>query len=93
MAVYRSVYAATNCITREHALRRQNVTAFAVSVQNQSNVCATVWIVFDTLNLAGDAVFVALKIDNTVVVLVTAAHVTCCDTTLVVTTTGLVFLL
>jgi hypothetical protein len=50
----------------------------------------TVWVVLNTLNLAGDAVFHATEIDHTVVVLVTAAFVTGCDVPVVVTTRFLV---
>ena len=78
-------------ITSLHTLRCNNVTTLTVHVLQQGDVRATVWIVFQTLNNSWNAVFVALEIDNTVVLLVTTTNVTGSDTASIVTTTGLVF--
>ena len=53
----------------------------------------TVRIVFDALNLGGNAILGALEIDDTVVVLVTTANVTSCNATEVITSTCLRVLL
>ena len=39
-------------------------------------MCSAIWIVFDTLYLRRDAVFGALEVDNSVVLLVTTTDMT-----------------
>ena len=53
----------------------------------------SVRIVFDALNLGGNAILGALEIDDTVVVLVTTANVASCNATEVITSTCLRVLL
>src|SRR5262245_61050489 len=62
-------------IARVHALRRDDVAALAVLVEHQREVRRAVRIVFDALDLAGDAVLVAQEVDQAVLLLVTVALV------------------
>src|SRR5690606_13737890 len=80
-------------IARAHDLRRDDVATLTVGILQQSDVRSTVRIVFDTLNDGRNAVLVATKIDQPVMLLVTTANVTSGDATVVVTTTGLRLLL
>ena len=75
------------------ALRSDDVATLAIDVERQSQVGATIRIVFQTLDLSRDAVLVATEIDDTVVLLVTTALVTGGDVTVVVATglAGLLF--
>lgn len=75
------------------AARSDDVATLAVGVAQQSDVRRTVRVVFQTLDLRGDAILVATEVDDTVVLLVTAATVADRDVTVVVTarTTGLLF--
>ena len=58
-------------LTDGDTLRSNDVTAFAVCVQNQRDVRATVRIVLKTLDLRRDTVLIATEIDDTIVMLVT----------------------
>src|SRR5688572_12195958 len=71
------------------ALRREDVAALAVRVQHEREIRRAVRIVFEPLDLAGDAVLVALEVDDTVVPLVPAALVPGRDATLVVAAAAL----
>jgi hypothetical protein len=51
---------------------------------------SAVWVVFNTLDLGRNRVFVTTEVNHTVVVLVTTALVTGCDVPVVVTTRFLV---
>src|SRR5690606_582150 len=68
------------------ALRSDDIATLAVCVQQQSQIGATVRIVFQTLNLGGDAVLVATEVDQTVMLLVTTALVTGRDMTVIIAT-------
>ena len=61
-------------------LRSDDVALLTVYIVNQSDVCITVRIVFDRRNISDDAVLVALEVDDTILLLHTAALVACCDT-------------
>src|SRR5690554_1588031 len=80
-------------IASSHTLGRDDVATLAVGVLQQSNVSGTVRIVFDTLNGGGNAILVATKIDQTIVLLMTAPTMTRGDATIVVTSAGLALLL
>src|SRR5690606_29219660 len=58
-----------------HAARRDDVAALAVGIAQQCDMRAAVRIVFDALDLGGDAILVALEIDQAVVLLLAAALV------------------
>ncbi|OQV66841.1 hypothetical protein AK51_34095 [Serratia nematodiphila DZ0503SBS1] len=77
-----------NLVTSFQAFRRQDVTAFAVFVQNQRDVRGTVRIVLQTLNHSRDTVFVALEVNQTIMLLVATTDMTGGDTAIVVTTTA-----
>src|SRR5690606_9738792 len=76
-------------ITCSHLVRGDDVATLAVCVQQQGDVCSSVRVIFQSLNLGRNAVLVATEIDNTVLLLVPATDVASCDSTLIVTTTGL----
>ena len=75
-----------------HALRRNDVAAFAVGVAQQRDVSGAVRVVFDPFDAAHDTVLVAPEVHHAVVMLVTTALVTGRDVTVVVTT-GILLLL
>ena len=56
-------------------------------------MCSTVRIVFDTLDNGRNAVLVATKIDQTVVLLMPAPTMTCGDAAIIVTSTSFALLL
>src|SRR3546814_19792455 len=66
------------------AARRDDVATFAVGVAQQSDVRRTVGVVLKAFYLGRDAVLVATEIDDTVVLLVTAATMTDRDVAVVV---------
>src|SRR5690606_39239360 len=70
-----------------------DVATLAIGILQQSNMSGTVRIVFDALNGGRDAILVATKIDQTIVLLVTAPTMTRGNAAIVVTTTGLALLL
>src|SRR5690606_7288201 len=76
-------------ITCSHFGRGNDVATLTVCVQQQGDVCGSVWIVLQSLYLGRNAVLVATEINHTVFLLVTATDVTSRDSTQVVTTTGL----
>src|SRR3984957_14024289 len=87
--LHRRIGAAAHFITGGHALGGDDVAAFAVGVQHQRDVRGTVRIVFDTLDRAGNAVLVALEVDDAVLLPRTTADVTGGDATEMVARTGL----
>ena len=72
-------------IASAHTLGCDDVATLAVSIFQQSDVRSTVRIVFDTLNGGWNAILVATKIDQTVMLLVTAPAMTRGDTAIIVT--------
>ena len=78
-----------NLITHSQALRSKDVAARAVIVADESNICAAVRIVLNTLNLGRNIVLNAEEINNTIPLLVTAADVTGGNAAGVVTSAGL----
>src|SRR5690606_11576458 len=81
-------------ITGRHAFRSDDVATLAVGILQQSDVCSTVRIVFDTLDSGRNPVLVvATEVDQTIVLLVTTANVASGDTTVVVTAASLRLLL
>ena len=77
---------------RLSGLRSDDVAAFAVLIEDKSDVGGAVRIVFETLNNSGNTVFIALEVDDTVGLLVAAALMTNSDTAEVVTTGSAVLL-
>src|SRR5688572_24500886 len=71
------------------ALRRQDVAALAVRVEHERQVRRAVRIVLEPLDLARDAVLVALEIDDAVIALVPAALVPRRDAALIVAAAAL----
>src|ERR1035437_6436599 len=67
-------------------LRCNDVATLTINIQQQRDIGATVWIVFQTLNRARNTILAALEIDQTVMLLVTTAHMTGSDMTVIVTT-------
>ena len=67
----------------------KDVALLAVDVVQQGDAGAAVRVVLDGRDLRGDAVLVALEVDDAVLALVSAALVTGGDTSMDVTTTGL----
>src|SRR5512146_1886583 len=80
--------AAHQLCTGGNALGRQDVAAFAVCIHQQCQVCATVRVILQTLDRGRDIVLVALEIDETVMFLVPAAHMTGGDVAVMVTSRG-----
>src|SRR5690606_21460781 len=76
-------------IARHHALGRNDVATLTVGILQQRDVRGTVRVIFDALNDGWNAILVATKVDQTVMLLVTTADVAGGDATVVVTTTGL----
>src|SRR5690554_2448470 len=89
----RGFCAVEQLIASYHTLGGDDVATLTVGILQQSNMSGTVWIVFDALNDGRNAILVATKIDQTIVLLMTAATMTRGDATIVVTTTGLALLL
>ncbi len=81
--------AGANRSTGLHALRRQNVAAFAVGVLHQRQVRAAVRIVLEPLNLTRHAVFVTAEIHPPVAALMPTATMTRGDVPVRVTPAGL----
>lgn len=73
-------------IRRLSGFRSDDVTAFAVLIEDESDVGGAVRIVFETFNNSGNTVFIALEVDDTVGLLVAAALMTNSDTAEIVTT-------
>ena len=71
----------------------ENVSLFAVRIDEERNVRAAVGIVLNALNRCGNAVFVPLKINDTVLSLIAAADVTNGDFALVVSSARLALIL
>src|SRR5437899_548613 len=65
-----------------HTLGRNDVAALAVGIAKQGDVRAPVRVVFEPLYVRRDAVLVAAKIDDAVILLVPAALVAHCDVTI-----------
>src|SRR6478672_1725964 len=80
-------------VTNGDALRRDDVLTLAIGIAQQCDMRGAVRIVFDTLDLGGDAILVATKIDDAIVLLVTTTDVTGGDVAVVVTAGSFRFLL
>ena len=70
------VFAAYNGVARSQAERSENVSLFAVGVNEERNVCGTVRIVLNAFDFCRDTVFVTFEIDDAVLDSVAAADVT-----------------
>src|SRR3546814_16252502 len=69
----RRVSARLQRIASLHATRRDDVATLAVEVAEQRDMSATIRIVFNALNLGGVAILVALEVDKTIVLILTAS--------------------
>jgi hypothetical protein len=69
----RDILSRGNRVTHSQTFRRDDITPFAISIEQQRDVCASVGIVFQTLYLRGNAVLFAGEINNAIVAFVTAA--------------------
>ncbi len=74
-----------NGIAIRQSARRNDVAVLTILVHQQGNMGAAVGIVFNTFYGSGNAILVALEIDNPVVPLVTATAVTNGNTSGVIT--------
>ena len=86
---YRCIAARLKHIPRFDTFRCNDVTLDTILVNQQCDVCATVWIVLNAFNTSRDTIFVTLEIDNTITLLMATADVTSADTTGIVTATRL----
>src|SRR6185437_1602230 len=77
-------------VARIHALGSENVTALAVRILHQRDVTGAVGIVLEALDDTGDAVLVALEVDDAVLLPRAAADVARGDAAGVVAGPGLV---
>jgi hypothetical protein len=64
----------------------EKVTAFSISITDESDKCRTVRIIFDRFNASWYIVFVELEVDISVEFLVSSSLVSNRDTTIVITT-------
>src|SRR5262249_35750256 len=80
----RRIAAGHELVADIHALRRDDVAAFAVHVAQQRDMRSAVRVVFQTLDAAGDDFLVALEVDHAIGLLGTAALMTRGDAAIVV---------
>ena len=71
--------AAFDLVADLESLGSKDIAVSTVCVQAESDVGGTVRIVLNTYNLSRDSVLVTLEINETVILLVTAADLTCSD--------------
>ena len=83
----RRVFATDDRRASANTLRCQNVTALTVGVLDQRDVCTAIRIILKALNNTGNAVLVALEVNNAVMLLVATALMTNRYATVVVATT------
>jgi hypothetical protein len=72
----RRVGARAHFVARGHALGREDVAALAVGVFDERDVAGAVRVVLDPLDGTGDAVLVALEVDDAVLLARAAADMT-----------------
>src|SRR5690554_4030794 len=83
------VDAGTHRITRLNTFGSDNVTEFAISLLQQCNVRRAVRIILQAFDNRRNTIFSPLKIDNTVVLLMTTTNVTSSNAASIVTATRL----
>ena len=71
-------------LTNRQALRSNDVAAFAIGVEHESDVGRAVRIVFDAFNAGGNSILIALEVDDAIRTLGTATLMTAGDMTVVV---------
>ena len=76
-----------NHITRLQITRGQNIRTHTVSIFNQRNKCSAVWVIFQTNNCRRHTRLFALKVNQTILALMTATLVHNGDMTKIVTPT------
>src|SRR5690606_16311979 len=77
----RSIHTRQQLIASTDTLGSDDVTTLAIGILQQRNVRSTVRVVFDTLDDGRNAILVATKIDQTVMLLVATANVASGDAT------------
>ena len=60
------MFTGDNFISDIQALWGKNVSFLAVSIDNEENVCVTVWIIFNRFDSSDDLIFVSLEINDTI---------------------------
>ncbi len=86
----RRIRTRANLVARLHALRREDVATLAVRILDQRDVARAVRIVLNALDNTGDAVLVALEVDDAVLLTRTTTDVAGGDAAGVVASTRLV---
>ena len=83
------------CVSTRHqsstylqSVRSNNVTFFTISVEKKCNASRAVWIILDCLYYSWNTIFLSLEVYQTILPLMTAAHVADSHFTGVVSTTG-----
>ena len=76
-----------------HALRGNDVAAFAVGVKHESDIGGTVRIVFNAFNAGGDTVLITLEVDDAIGTLGTTTLMTAGDVTIVIAAAAAILLL
>ena len=84
----RGITSTANLGSCRNALRRQDITALAIGVQQQRNVCRAVRVILNTFNLCRYTRLVTLEINRAITLLVTAATMARRNTTRIVPATG-----
>jgi len=85
---YWNTAAGHQLITRRDTTRRDYIASFTISVQKQSDMSTSIWIVLDPLHLRRNTVLTPHKIHNSVTLLVTATAMPRSNPALVVAATG-----
>ena len=74
--------------TNLQSIRSNNITFLTISIEKQCDTCRAVRIVLDCLYYGWNTIFLSLEVDETILLLVTTAHVADSHLTGVVSTTG-----
>ena len=80
------IFTGDNFISDLQALGGKDISLFAISIDNEKNICVTVWIIFNRFDCTDDVIFVSLEINDTISAFMTTTDVTSCNDTLVITT-------
>ena len=80
-------------LSRLNTLGSDDVAALTIGVEQQCNVCGPVGVVFNALDLGRDAIFIALKVDLAIVLLMTTTNMTRGNAAQVIPAASLGFLL
>ncbi|OAM26017.1 hypothetical protein A7P95_09890 [Eikenella longinqua] len=75
-----------------HITWRNNITALTICIAEQSNERSSIRIIFDTLNLSRDTIFITLKIHDTIMMLMATTLMASSDVSIVITASNRIFL-